>query len=108
MLLTLCNQRAAGQRVAECHLAFCPALARVPDFEVDPVSGPDAQLEVTHLVPWGSRIEIRLSRPMEVTSVVGVAYQFEALRDPAASVALPRHTIYTTLSIDKPFWKAPR
>lgn len=37
-----------------------------------------------------------------------VAYQFESIRVPLISAMIPRHTIYTTISIDKPFWKSPR
>lgn len=52
---------AAGQRTEVAHLAFCPPLSCVPDFELEQTAGPLVRLKETQLFPYGVRIEARLN-----------------------------------------------
>jgi hypothetical protein len=53
----------AGQRVENVHLSFCPPFAQIPEVAAESVSGPNAKVKPSLVVPNGARIDIRLDRP---------------------------------------------
>ncbi|HEY5310932.1 MAG TPA: hypothetical protein VIK18_00385 [Pirellulales bacterium] len=54
---------AAGQRVAQVHVAFCPPLERVPAIELRQTSGPAARLKLGQALAYGARFELKLPEP---------------------------------------------
>jgi hypothetical protein len=63
-----------GSRVSAGHLAFCPPLARRPDFEVQPEATTNATLKISQLYPHGARIEVRLPQTAPVETVVRLQF----------------------------------
>lgn len=62
---------APGQRTAIVHAAFCPAFARTPQVESEPLDGPDCEIHPTLTLSWGIRWDVKLSRAAtQPTSVV--------------------------------------
>jgi hypothetical protein len=61
---------AAGQRTVPVHVAFCPALAGLPDCEAEQAAGPPATIRVAQVLPYGARFEVKLdtvpARPVTV------------------------------------------
>jgi hypothetical protein len=61
---------APGQRTAIEHVAFCPPFDKTPTAAVHQLAGPEARARVTHVLPHGLRIELRLSQAaVEATCV---------------------------------------
>ena len=54
-----------GQRTAAAHIAFCPPLAAVPSPHIEIGDGPAATVNVTRLLTYGARLEVRLTEPAE-------------------------------------------
>lgn len=55
-----------GQRQQVAHVAFCPPFERVPDVQAalrDDPAASAARISVTHALPQGARIEVRLAGP---------------------------------------------
>ncbi len=50
-----------GQRTAALHLAFCPPFAQQPELEVFQVEGPELRVKVCQLMPYGVRLDLRLT-----------------------------------------------
>jgi hypothetical protein len=62
---------AARQRHATAHLAICPPLGHTPRCYAEPSSGPDAELKVAQVLPYGVRFEVKLDAvPSDATNVV--------------------------------------
>jgi hypothetical protein len=57
---------AAGSRTGHAHLGFCPPFAAVPTVDVTSHDdGIEAIVSAAEVVPWGVRVECRLSEPAE-------------------------------------------
>jgi hypothetical protein len=56
---------AAGQRTGHAHLAFCPAFERAPRLEVEQLDGPRARIKTAQLLPYGARLDLKLSATAE-------------------------------------------
>ncbi|HEX4149617.1 MAG TPA: hypothetical protein VHY20_11545 [Pirellulales bacterium] len=54
---------AAGQRVAQAHVAFCPPLERTPAIELRQTTGPAARLKLGQALVYGARFELKLAAP---------------------------------------------
>ena len=52
---------AAGQRTANVHVAFCPPLAAVPELVVEQTAGPPARIKTAQLLPYGTRLDLKLA-----------------------------------------------
>lgn len=63
-----------GQRRQTIHLAFCPQLAELPEFFVEPVDGPEARVQTADLQPFGARLEITLPTVPEAAESVVVEF----------------------------------
>jgi len=61
-----------GQRTESIHLAFCPPFAVTPQLHAEQIDGPDATLKTMQILPYGARLEIRLSKtyPQPVQTMV--------------------------------------
>jgi hypothetical protein len=59
----------AEQRIEHVHLSFCPPFERTPTFDLEQIEGPEARIEVAQLLPYGVRLELKLSQsgPARVT-----------------------------------------
>lgn len=68
------------QRVASIHLAFCPPMAIVPEMHIDQVAGPEAKIKIAQLLPYGARLELRLSEAHE--GVTSTRVEFSAVAGP--------------------------
>lgn len=56
----------AGGRTTHAHVGFCPAFASMPTVQVTTdYDGVEAVVAAAEIVPWGVRIECRLSEPAE-------------------------------------------
>ena len=59
-----------GQRIGHAHIPFCPAFLGEPEFECEPVEGPEGRVKATHVQPFGVRIEAKLAEDAaEETSI---------------------------------------
>ena len=57
---------AAGARLAQGHVGFCPAFATTPAVEVrTEYDGVEATVAAAEVLPWGVRVEVRLAEPAE-------------------------------------------
>lgn len=57
---------AAGGKATHAHVGFCPAFAATPTVEVSTdYDGVEALVTAAEVLPWGVRIECRLSEPAE-------------------------------------------
>jgi hypothetical protein len=68
---------AAGQRTANVHLAFCPPTAATPEVEIEQIDGPESRVQVSQVLPYGVRVELKLSEPAEESTIV--LLQFSAI-----------------------------
>jgi hypothetical protein len=59
---TVRSRFAAGQRTEIVHVAFCPPFQTTPQLEIEPLEGPDVEVKPTQTLPYGARMELRLSR----------------------------------------------
>ncbi|MBL8827940.1 MAG: hypothetical protein JNM18_13265 [Planctomycetaceae bacterium] len=78
---------AIEQRIETVHLAFCPPFERTPTLDLEQVEGPEARIEVGQLVPYGARLELKLSQPgpARVTIALSIrATSDEPATNPAA------------------------
>jgi hypothetical protein len=50
-----------GQRTASVHVAFCPPFARTPKLTVRQMDGPAARVKTVQLVPYGTRLDLKLA-----------------------------------------------
>lgn len=75
---------AAGQRIEHVHLSFCPPFERTPEFDFEQVDGPDARIELAQLLPYGARLELKLSQPGPAR--VKIAVSARLMPDSAGSV----------------------
>ena len=71
---------AEGQRVLSAHVAFCPPFVRTPQFEFRQASGPSARVKLGQLLPYGARLELKLTVPGPAT----VELDFAATLSPLA------------------------
>ncbi len=68
-----------GQRTESIHLAFCPPFAVTPQLHAEQIDGPDATLKTMQILPYGARLEIRLSKTY--TQPVQTMVEFSAISD---------------------------
>jgi hypothetical protein len=74
-----------GQRHAVEHLAFCPPFASAPQVHCEQTSGPAARFSAIRPLPYGARIELRLSAPAATRTKV--AFRLTATAPAAVSAA---------------------
>lgn len=64
---------AAGSRTGHGHIGFCPPFAATPTVEVTSEDdGIEAVVSAAEVVPWGVRVECRLSEPAEESLAIPV------------------------------------
>ncbi|MDZ7616574.1 MAG: hypothetical protein U1E05_06185 [Patescibacteria group bacterium] len=56
---------APGQRTENVHLAFCPPFSAAPQLTIKQLDGPAARMKTAQLLPYGVRIDLKLSAPAE-------------------------------------------
>jgi hypothetical protein len=66
-----------GERTMHLHVAFCPPFERVPQFTVIQSSGPAARVRPVQLLPYGVRLELKLSEPSNEKAVVVIEFSAE-------------------------------
>ena len=65
---------AAGSRTGHAHVGFCPAFATLPTVEVTTdCDFVEAEVMAAEILPWGVRVECRLSEPAEEPLEIPVA-----------------------------------
>ena len=57
---------APGQRTASLHVAFCPPFLHTPMLTVRQAAGPPCTFKTVLLLPYGARIDARLTQPLDV------------------------------------------
>ena len=67
-------QFTAGQKLASVHLPFCPPFSEVPGVECEPRHGADVRLRQASLQPFGARIDVQRSQPLDSAASVEIAY----------------------------------
>ncbi len=72
---------AAGQRTAPVHVAFCPALAGMPNCEAEQVAGPPATIRVAQVLPYGARFDVKLDAPAPGPVTVRIEFSATAAAD---------------------------
>jgi len=65
---------AAGSRTARIHVAFCPPLARLPQFEFHQSAGPPSRITLGRLLPYGARLDLKLTAPARAAVEVWVEF----------------------------------
>jgi hypothetical protein len=64
----------AGGKVTHAHVGFCPAFATLPTVEVTTdCDFVEAEVAAAEILPWGVRVECRLSEPAEEPLEIPVA-----------------------------------
>jgi hypothetical protein len=76
-----------GERTMHLHVAFCPPFERIPQFTVIQSSGPSARIRTVQLLPYGVRLELKLSEPSNEREVVVI--EFSAEGESIAPIAKP-------------------
>jgi hypothetical protein len=65
-----------GSRTGHAHVGFCPSFAAVPTVELaTDYDGVEAELTVAELLPWGLRLECRLTEPADEPLEIPVEFQ---------------------------------
>ena len=58
------------QRTTRLHIAFCPPFDSIPEITADQVDGPEVRIDVGQVLPYGARVDLRITRgsdePQEV------------------------------------------
>lgn len=74
----------AGQRTENVHVAFCPPFAAAPQLTVAQLDGPAARMKTAQLLPYGVRLDLKLSEPAaEDTCIV---LEFNARMEPRSGL----------------------
>jgi len=60
----------ARGRSTNVHVAFCPPFARVPAIEVRQVDGPLGRIKTVQALPYGARLDFKLTQPSEQPTTV--------------------------------------
>ncbi|MBN1588709.1 MAG: hypothetical protein JW888_04265, partial [Pirellulales bacterium] len=60
----------AGTRTTNVHVAFCPPFTRTPAIEVQQVEGPPGRIKTVQALPYGARLDLKLSQSSEEVAVV--------------------------------------
>jgi hypothetical protein len=60
----------AGRRTGSLHVAFCPPFAAVPELEVEQLDGPEARIKTAQLLPYGVRLDLKLSTAADEATTV--------------------------------------
>jgi hypothetical protein len=63
----------AGSRAANLHVGICPPFAKVPEVFAETADGPTATVKVAEALPFGLRLEVRLSEAGDADASVVVA-----------------------------------
>jgi hypothetical protein len=66
---------AAGQRTAMLHVAFCPTFTATPAIQARQASGPTARVKAAQILPWGARIEVKLSEAVQSPCAARIEFQ---------------------------------
>ncbi|HID75831.1 MAG TPA: hypothetical protein EYP56_07520 [Planctomycetaceae bacterium] len=74
---------APNQRNATVHVAFCPPFVRTPRVSVRQLEGPTARVRVAQLLPFGVRMDLKLT--IQMAAPLEVLLQFTAQTDPPRS-----------------------
>jgi hypothetical protein len=59
-----------GARTTSVHVAFCPPFARTPTIDVRQVEGPAGRIKTAQSLPYGARLDFKLSQPCEEAATV--------------------------------------
>lgn len=77
----VCLAIAAGSKTTHAHVGFCPAFALTPAVEVSTeYDGVEAVVAATEVLPWGVRVECRLSEPADEDLEIPVDVAVQAAR----------------------------
>jgi hypothetical protein len=76
---------AAGQRIANVHVAFCPPFSHVPRALVQQTDGPSAHVKTVQVLPFGARFDLKLAEALEIPSTVLLRFSAEASRPPTVA-----------------------
>ncbi len=60
----------AGQRTENVHVAFCPPFAAPPQLSAEQLAGPAARVKTAQLLPYGARLDLKLSDPAKEPTTV--------------------------------------
>lgn len=77
----VCLAVAAGSRTTHAHVGFCPAFAATPTVTVSTeYDGVEAVVTAAEVLPWGVRVECRLSEPADEDLEIPVDVAVQAAR----------------------------
>lgn len=65
---------AQGQKRSSTHLAFCPALPGIPQFECEPVDASAVRIKVGAVYPHGVRLDVTRSTSDQMAEQVAIGY----------------------------------
>lgn len=76
-----------GQRQTSLHVAFCPPFAFLPHVAAEQTSGADVRITISQVHTYGTKLELRLSRPStsEEEAIVSIAVHTD---EPASTTGL--------------------
>jgi hypothetical protein len=66
---------AAGQRVANLHVGFCPPLPSVPRVTVQQHDGVPLAVKLAQVMPYGVRVELRRGIPIEEAAAALIGFE---------------------------------
>jgi len=75
---------AAGQRMGNLHVAFCPPFVHTPEFTVLQLDGPEARIKIAQLLPYGARLDLKLISFTEEPTSILLQFTARATSDPPA------------------------
>ena len=67
-----------GQRTGNLHVAFCPPFPKTPEIEFEQISGPLCRVRLAQRLPYGARLELKLSTEAVEADSVLVRFSAEA------------------------------
>jgi len=71
----------AGQRTANEHVAFCPPFARTPQVTVEQLDGPPVRIKTAQLLPYGARLDLKLTTAAQLPESVLVRFSARSRRE---------------------------
>jgi len=68
----------AGQRSGNLHVAFCPPFAEPPEVAFEQSGGPAGAIKAGQVLPYGARLEVKLTAPAQQPESVLVRFSAKA------------------------------
>lgn len=69
-----------GQRTVSAHVAFCPPFCETPEVAVEQLDGPESRIKTGQRLPYGARIDLKLTSPAEEAATVLLQFSARSVK----------------------------